>query len=472
MLKHFYWNSINKFGTQLISFTGNVIIARQLLPDDYGLIAMLAIFMSIAINFTDSGYADFLIRDANSDKKDFAVVFTHNLVFGIFFYFILFFTAPLIASFYEEPVLIEITRVLGLSIIFRAICLSEFTRMRKELLFKNLAVINITSILFSIIIAYLFAINGWGYWTLVIQLLSTGFINLVLIILFNKWRPIFYFNLNRYKRMRKFGNNMLISYLFNQFGKNLFSVIIGKFYSPEILGYFSQGEKISRISVTSINTIFLNTSYPILSRENDKLKRKAIYISIFNHHLFTHFSLSLILIGSAYQLIPILFGNQWTPTAPLLQLLLISYLFRPLITLNHNIIKVENKSNLYRNLVFLRNSLLLISLFLTYRYSISAIIYGQVVVMYISALISVIVCGRYVDLFIKEQLGIAIKQLIAPLISTILSYKLMTSLSFSENWQLLTVFIISFMFLFVAVNILTKNQSFFQAIAKLKFINN
>ena len=276
MLKHYKWSAINKFGTQLIGFLGNVLIARQLSPDDYGLIAMLAIFMSIAMNFTESGFADYLIRDPKSGKKDFAIIFTHNMVFGFIFYLILFFCAPLIASFYEKPELINIARILGLSVFFKAICLTEFTRMRKDLFFENLAKIHIFSSIISVIIGYVLAINGWGYWALVMQALSVGIVNLIMIILINKWRPIFYFNWKRYQVMRKFGYNMLISYITNQLGSNLYAVIIGKVYSSASLGYFYQGEKISLMSFKSINGVILTTSYSLLAKQENKPKRKRI----------------------------------------------------------------------------------------------------------------------------------------------------------------------------------------------------
>ena len=467
-MKHYSWSAINKLGTQLIGFIGNILIARLLSPEDYGLIAMLAIFMAIAMNFTESGFGDYLIRDPKSGKKDFAVIFMHNLVFGIGFYMILFFCAPLIASFYKQPELINITRILGLSIFFKAICLTEVTRMRKELLFKNLAKISITSSIISVIIGYVLAKNGWGYWAIVMQSLSLGISNLIMIIAVNKWSPLFYFNWKRYKVMRKFGNNMLISYFTNQLGSNLYAVVIGKFYSPLSLGYFYQSEKISNMSFQSINSIILTTSYSLLANQEDKIKRRKMYKTILNHFLFLHFNLNLFLVGCAYQIIAMVFGEQWIPSVPLLQLLLLSYLLQPLVTLNSNIIKIENKPALYRNLTFLRNGLIFLALLTTFKYSIITIIYGQIAARYLSVVIDVLVCGKYIDLSPNYQWRLALKQVLGPTLSLLAAYNLMVNIPLSQNWQLLIIYGLTYTLVFIIFNTITKNQSFHLILNKIK----
>ncbi|WP_339755326.1 lipopolysaccharide biosynthesis protein [uncultured Winogradskyella sp.] len=467
-LSHYSWSAVNKFGTQTIGFVGNILIARQLSPEDYGLIAMLAIFLSIAMNFTESGFADFLIRDPNSKEKDFATIFVHNIVFGIGFYFLLFFCAPLIASFYKEPELISITRVLGLSIIFKAICLTEFTRMRKELLFKNASLIQIVSSLVSVSIAYIFALLGWGYWALVIQAISLGMVNIIMIIAINKWTPVFHFNWSRYRVMRKFGNNMLLSYFTNQIGSNLYSVFVGKFYNSGILGYYNQAEKINKISFYSVNSIILTTSYSLLAKEIDKVKRRKMYVSISNHFLFIHFIFSAFIIGGAYPIIEFLFGEQWIPTVPFLQLILLSFLFQPLVTLNSNIIKIENNSKLYRNLTFLRNGLILLSLLITYTYTIYTILYGLILARYFSAFVDAIYCGKYIDFRISDQLKITIAQALAPSISSVIAYFVIDVIATKTLLLKLVLYALVFGVLFIVINRITRNKSYFMFLGKIK----
>jgi teichuronic acid exporter len=465
--KHYSWSVINQFSVQLISFLGNILIARQLTPDDYGLVAMLAIFMGIAWNFTESGFADFLIRKQDADKKDFATIFIHNITFALLLYGLLYISAPYISHYFERQELIEIARVLGLSLVIKAITVVEFTRMRKELMFKNTTIIQIVSSIFSLAIAYLMAINGFGYWAIVMQTLSIAIINLVMIMILNKWRPYFYFSWERYKSMRGFSNNMLLSYFSNQIGNNLYSVFIGKYHSISGLGFYNQAAKINDACFQSINAVILTTSYPLLANEKNRDIRREMYNSLLNHFLFIQFSISLFIIGIAYPLIELLFGDKWVSAAPLLQLLMLSFLFYPLTTINQNIIKIEGRSALYRNLTFLRNGLNFIALLLTYSYSIEMLIVGQIIARYLSVTIDVIICGKIIDFNVLKQLKIVGIQILSPTIAMIIAFSV--SMYFNPIFLKFSIYLSVFVIVFYLSNkiIQNKTQDYYQEKFKL-----
>lgn len=456
---HYSWSAIQRFGTQIISFIGNVLIARLLTPDDYGLIAMLAIFMSIAMNFTESGFADYLIRDPKSTSKEFSVVFVHNIIFGVLFYTILYIAAPWIAQFYEEPELVVITRILGLNIIIKALSLSEFTRMRKALEFKNMAIIQIVGALVGLIVGYLMALYNYGYWALVGQVLTMGVVTLLMVILVNAWWPKWYFDWKTYKVMRKFGNNMLVSYFTNQIGANLYAVFIGKFHSALALGFYNQAEKINKISFQSINGIVLTTSYSLLAKEQNRVKRLKMYKNLLNHFLFVHLAISAFIIGAAKPIMGFVFGAQWLPTAPLLQLILISFLLQPLVTINSNIVKIENKPQIYRNLTFLRNGLLLLMLLITYTFSIEIILIGQIIARMLSSIIDILVCGKYIEFYPRKQLIILTKQILAPVVALVLGYLTLMQLESQSDIVKLLGYALAYAVVFVGVNLATKNES-------------
>jgi teichuronic acid exporter len=455
--KHYSWSAINRFGVQLIGFLGNVLIARQLTPDDYGLVAMLAIFIGIAWNFTESGFADCLIRKQDADKKDFATIFIHNITIAFVLYVLLYFTAPYISHYFKRQELIEITRILGLSIVIKAITVAEFTRMSKELMFKNTAIIQIVSSVFSVVIAYLMAINGFGYWAIVMQTLSIAIINLVMIMILNKWRPYFYFSWERYKKMRGFSNNMLISYFSNQIGNNLYSVFIGKYHSIAGLGFYNQAAKINDACFQGINAVILTTSYPLLAKEKNREFRKEMYKSILNHFLFIQFSISLFIVGGAYPLLELIFGDKWVSAAPLLQLLTLSFLFMPLTTLNSNIIKIEGRSALYRNLTFLRNGLNFIALLLTYSYSIEILIVGQIIAKYLSVTMDVIICGKIIDFNVFKQLKIVGIQILSPTIAMIIAFN--ASVFFNQIFLKFIIYLLVFAIVFYLSNKTLKNKT-------------
>jgi O-antigen/teichoic acid export membrane protein len=407
---------------QLIGFVGNVLIARQLTPDDYGLVAMLSIFIGIAWNLTESGFADFLIVKADADEKDFSTVFSHNIFVSLLLYAILYFSAPAIATFFNRTELIEITRIIGLSIILKAITLTEFTRMRKELMFKKTALIQFTSSIVSVMVAYVMALNGFGYWAIVFQTIVIALTNLVMIAVMNKWLPKFSFDWNRYMQMRVFSNNMLVSYFSTQIGQNIYSVFIGKFQADSLLGYYNQAVKINDAGSQGINAVILTTSYPILAKEKDREQRKRMYDNVLNHFLFIQFLFCFFIIGAAAPLMEVLFGVKWLQTVPYLQLLTLSLLLYPLSTLNSNIVKIEGKSNLYRNLTFLRNGLNLLAILCTFRYSIEIILVGQIIARFVSVVIDVFLCGGLIDFYPSRQFGIVFLQLAAPVVGMIAAY--------------------------------------------------
>ncbi|MEO8932685.1 MAG: oligosaccharide flippase family protein, partial [Xanthomarina sp.] len=375
---------------------------------------------------------------------------------------------PLIANFFERNELIGITRILGLSIFIKAITLTEFTRLRKDLRFKKIALIQVISSAASVITAYYLALKGFGYWAIVAQTLTIALVNLTLVITINKWTPHFYFSWKRYKVMRGFSNNMLISYFTNQLGQNMYSVFIGKFQPTAVLGYFNQATKLNDVSFQSVNSVILTTSYPIIAKEKDIRKRKEMYKSILNHFLFIHFTISMFIIGCSNNLVVFLFGKQWEPTGEILSLIVISFLIYPLTTLNANIIKIENKSGLYRNLAFLRNGLLFFSLLLTYRFSIEIVLLGLIIARYISVIIDTLLCGKYINFLPVEQFYIAFKQFISPLISCLITVYIIQYLNLIIIWQSLLAFTFIFFLIFTILNVLTRNQSFFMFLNKVK----
>ena len=454
--KHYSWSAINRITVQSIGFIGNIIIARQLTPDDYGLVAMLSILIGIAWNLTESGFADSLIRKQDPDNKDYSTIFVHNICIGLILYIILYSIAPYIADFFKRKELLEITRVLGLSIIIKAVSVTEFTRMRKELLFKNTAIIQILASIFSVITGYTFARYGYGYWAIVSQTISLGLFSILLIIVINKWKPYFYFSWSRFKEMRGFSNNMLLSYFTNQIGQNIYSVFIGKFHPTSQLGFFNQATKLNETNFQGINAIILTTSYSIVAKEKDRNKRRDIYNNILEHFLFIQFFISFIVIGSAPLIVEFVFGNKWIQTAPYLQLITISFLFIPLTTINSNILKTENRSDTYKNLTFLRNGLMFISLFITYKYSITIILYGTIIARYISVFIDLIVCGKIINLMPIHQLTIVLDKIYIPISAMLIAY--FCSKSISVTFIHLTSFLLIYSLVFLIGNQIKKDK--------------
>lgn len=467
-MNHYKWPIIEKFVTQAFSFVSNILIARILSPDDYGLLAMLAIFMSISVNFTESGFGDYLIKNSESDKKHFSTVFIFNVLTALFIYFILFLSASYISNFFGRVELEKIIKILPISLFFKAICLSEIARMRKELMFKNLAIINITTSIFVFLITYLSALNGLGYWSLVIQTISVGAINLLLIILINRWKPYFYFSLSRFNQMRLYSGNLLISYLTNQFGSNIYSLVIGKSFGATDLGFYRQGQKFNKSVLKTLNTIFINTSFPLLAKEKKEKKRIKMYIKLMEYFYSIQFTVSFYVIFSSYILIPFLLGEKWLQSVLFLNLILIAFIFNPAKNLSANILKIYNRTDVYRNLTFFNNVLQLIFVFFTYKYSIEVIIYGIIFCNYFFVLLHIFFSSKYINFSLAEHLKTIFNEMILPLISAILAY---TSINIFDNLSLfLLVLIYSFVFIIsiTILNYIFRKSFFNEIISSLK----
>lgn len=445
-------------GIPVITFIGNVLLARKLTPEDYGLITMLAIVMGIAWNFTESGFSDCLIRKNNADKRDFGTVSTFNIVSGAMMYLLIYFMAPIVAKYFQRLELINISRIIGLSILIRAITVTEFTRLRKELKVKTITIIELGSNIAAITAAYIMACNEYGYWSLVFQTLVLAIMNIVLIIILTKWTPYLCFSWVKFKNMSHYSLNLLISNFFNQIGQNLFSVFIGKFQMATSLGFFRQAQKIKDAPIQALNSIILSTNYPLLASETDNIKRIELHKSLFNKFLFFQFLIVFILIGSAHPLIDILFGKKWIVSVPYFQLMLIVSLFYPVTTFNLNIAKIYGRSKLFRNLSLFRNAVILIALLSTMRSSIKEILYFQILATYISICADTILCGRIIDFGFKNQFKIVLSQLWIPVVTLLISYS--SVISIKNSYLNITIFLILFFLLYVLINEITNQITY------------
>lgn len=467
-LKHYLWSAFNKFGVEILTFIGNVLLARALSPEDFGLIAMLAIFSSIAMTLTDAGFNDCLIRKQNSDKYDFGTIATYNVFVSCVIYLLIYISAPLIASAFNRMELIPLARIMCISIILRSFTLSGFVQLSKELKFKQLAYINILTSLCSLIVTYIGALQGLGYWALGIQPIVLSVFNILFLVTIAKWRPYFCFYYSRFKDMFSYSSNLLLSYIVNTIGNNLYSFFIGKGYSTSDLGYYNQAHKMQMVPTQGINGIVLTTSYPIIAHEKDSAKRYQLYVNLFNQYVFILSFVVFALISVSYSVFALLFGEEWLPCVELFKFFMLISLFNPIITINANIIKIQGYSGVYRNLTFLRNTLQILSVLVTYKISIKAIIIGQIVATGISALCDMYICGRTIRFNFGTQIKMYVDKVLKPFLAYVISIILTYAISspYCKDLVALSLYIVSF----VIICIILKDQTFLSLLTKLKHL--
>lgn len=456
--KHYIWSAIGRFGTEALGFVGNVLIARTLSPDDYGLIATLSIITALAMNFTYAGFNDYLIRKRDSDKYDFGTVATYNMGTSVIIYILIFIFAPQIAAFFKRQELVGISRVLSASFVLKAFTMSGFVQLNKNLKFKQTALINLCCSFFSIGIIYSMALCGMGYWALALQPVVIAVLNIIFLIAISKWKPYFCFKWQRFKEMFVYSSNLLVSFIITHIGDNIYSVIIGRFYSISDLGYYNQAHKMQTVPTMGMNNVVLTTSYPIIVKEPDSQRQYDLYIDLFRKFNFLQTFLVFLLISISDLAFYLLLGEKWMPSSPLFKIFMLIGLSYPLMTINQNIVKVQGYSNIFRNLAFLRTGLQIVALCICAPISLKSIIMGQVVAAFVSVSFDMYFCGRTIGFFIGKQYKLWLSILWKPL----LAFSLGWASSFFISNELLACMVSTAVFLlfFILICLITEDNTF------------
>lgn len=401
------WSFTDLMANQGIQFIIQVILARLLLPEHFGLIGMILVFIAVSNVIIDSGFTTALIREKNPSNEDYSTIFFSNLLIALIVYGALYMSANAISSFINEPKLTLILRVLSLGIIINSFGIIQRTILTRKVNFKTQTKINIIAGFISGAIAISLALEGYGVWSLVIKALSMQLIQTILLWILNKWIPTFVFNINSLKRLFGFSWKVLISNLIGTLYNNLYYIVIGKFFSASQLGYYTNAVRLRDIPSVTVTSAVQRVSYPVLSKvqeDNEILKntfRKVIKLTI-----FIVFPLMIGLATVASPVINLVFGDKWMPSVLYLQLLCLAGMLYPLHAINGNILQVKGRSDLYLKLEIIKYSimafLIIISLWL--KLGILGLIGAAVLHSYITLLISIYFTAREITYTVKEQL--------------------------------------------------------------------
>lgn len=263
------WTSIERFTQQIIQFVIGIAIARILAPQDYGIIGMTAIFFAIATTFIDSGFGSALIQKKDRNEIDYSTCFYFNILVGLVIYAILWFASPSIADFYRTPILCDVTRVLGLTMLVNSLTISQTAKMTSEMKFKEMAIISIVTQLLTGIIGLYLAYSGWGVWALVFQQLSSSVVRLLLMELFLKWYPKWMFSKDSFRHMFSYGSKILCSGLINTIYDNLYTLVIGRAFSAKEVGYYNRGNQFAMLPSSTLLSIFMKVAFPLMAEVQD-----------------------------------------------------------------------------------------------------------------------------------------------------------------------------------------------------------
>jgi len=316
------WSAVQKFGSTALSFISTIVLARLLTPEDYGCIGMLAIFLAVSSTFIDGGFGSALIQKKRPSREDYSTIFYWNLGLSIFLYSVLFFSAPAIARFYNLPILCSVLRIQGIVLIINAARIVQANQLRKQLKFKKIASIDLSVAAISLAVTIYLAWKGFGVWALVAQQMLVSFLSTSIYWMTGHWTPVLTFSKQSFKELFGFGGFILMSNLINTFCNNIQGLLIGKFYNPTTMGYYSKAKGTEELSSTFISTIIDQVSYPVLSEaQNDKEYMIRMLKKFIGVLAYVTVPIMLILMLVAKPLFVLLYSERWLQSVPYFQIL-------------------------------------------------------------------------------------------------------------------------------------------------------
>lgn len=319
------WTSIQKFATIGISFISGIILARMLTPYDYGCIGMLSIFIVVAESFIDGGFGSALIQKKRPTQEDYSTIFFWNLGMAVLMYTILFFSAPAISRFYKIPLLSPVLRVQGLLLFIYAFNIIQRNQLRKNLNFKVLSIVTLTTSLISLGVSIYMAYKGFGVWALVASNLIGAAIPALVFWFYLKWRPIWTFSWQSIKELFGFGFYVFLAHMINQVGQKIQGLLIGKLYNPSVMGYYSKAEGTEKLASNSISGIMTQVTYPLYAEVQDnKVAMSNIIKRLTMTLAYITFPLMFILLLCAKPIFVLLYSDRWLQSVPYFQVLCIA----------------------------------------------------------------------------------------------------------------------------------------------------
>lgn len=458
------WSVVQKFGTMLVNFVSSMVLARLLSPSDYGCIGMLMIFITISQAFVDGGFASALIQKHKPSQEDLSTVFLWNVFLAIVLYIILFISAPYIASFYNNSLLRDVLRVMGLSLIINSFCIVHVTVLQIELKFKQLAIRDLVASVLSVLLTIVLAFHGWGVWALVAQILSVGLIK-TLILWFSKiWKPSFVFSSVSFKSLFKFGGFMFLTNILNAIGNNIQGLLLGRYATPVVMGYYSQAKKLSDVPSTGLTGVVEQVAFPVMSGYNSKdpqnasdvLKRYLCAVA----YVVTPVMLLLVLVSKP--VITIVYSSKWLPCVPYFNILCVAAIFVSLQAILQSSLAAHGDSKDLFHIAILKRAIEICIMFIgLYVWEIYGLLFGMLLSSVISFSINAFLAQKKIGYeminLLKDITPIMIISVLAFAPSYIIIFLRIGKLSLTYVWAIIT-----FLLIYLCGSFLFKIPSFYE----------
>ena len=385
VVRNFLWRLAERVGAQGVKLLVELVLARILLPEEYGLIAMVAVFITIFNVFVDSGLGNALIQKKDADDLDFSSVFWFNAVLCVVLYGVLYLLSPAVAAFYHREELCMVLRVLGIQIVISGVKNVYQAYVSRTMQFRKFFFATLGGTIGAAVIGIVMAYRGYGVWALVAQQLFNVLTDTVILCLTVKWHPKRMFSFGRLKRLLSYGWKLLLSALLDTAYNEARSLIIGRKYTSEDLAFYNRGELFPQVIAANVNTSIDSVLLPTMSREQDErtrvraMTRRAIMISTF---LMAPLMIGIACIG--VPLVRLILTEKWIPCVPYLRIFCAAMLFYPIHTANLNAIKALGRSDLFLRLEIVKKAVGITLILITMHISVTA--------MALSTLVNSLIC--------------------------------------------------------------------------------
>lgn len=404
-LKGTIWSSIERFSVQGIAFVVMIIMARVLTPEDYGLVGMLTVFIAISQSLVDSGFSQALIRKQNRSEVDNSTVFYFNIGVGIALYFLLFFCAPLISNFYNEPILVQLTRLIALSILINSFVVVQRALLTIKIDFKTQAKASLTAALFSGAVGITMAYTGYGVWSLVWYQLTNLIVNAILLWILSHWRPKLMFSKSSFRELFYFGSKLALSGIIDCLYQNIYLIVIGKVFKASDLGYYTRAQQFAAFPSSNLTGILQRVTFPVLCTiQDDDDRLRSVYRRFLRLTAFIIFPLMIGLAAVAHPLIVFILKEKWVFSAELLSIICFAMMWYPVHAINLNLLQVKGRSDLFLKLEIWKKIIGVAILCVTIPFGLVTMCWGIVVSSLISLLINTHYTGKLINVGFSCQI--------------------------------------------------------------------
>lgn len=407
-----FWSLIERFGTQGVQFLVMLVMARLLSPNDYGVVGLLVVFVSIAQAFVDGGFSQALIRKKDRTEIDNSTVFYFNIVVSVVIYLIFYLFAPYVSVFYNMPTLTPFMRVICLSIIINAFGVVQRALFNANIDFKAQAKASLIAIVISGAIGISLALQGFGPWALVWQQLSNLIVNTLFLWIYSEWRPLLAYSWKSFNELFSFGSKLLATSLLNAIYNNIQTIVIGKLYSAKSLGLYSRAAHFADLPSQQFTSVFMRVTFPVLCKVQDDMERlTSVYRRMLRVSAYIVFPLLIGMAAVAHPMIEVFIGKQWIECAYMLQIICFAEMWYPIHAINLDILQVSGRSDLFLKIEIYKKIVSLSLLALSAPFGIIAMCYSN--------LLSSLICLYINTYYSSKILGISLLSQLKDLFPTI-----------------------------------------------------